>query len=73
LRQDITCPNVKQKTSKEAQVVRRSNVGNREEHGRDGTGHWRYRVGQQQQEGTTRRVLIDDHQCDGIEAIGEVV
>src|SRR5215467_2102539 len=62
LRQDIACPNVEQEAGKEAQVVRQSNGGNREEHGGDGTGHWCYRVGQQQQEGTTSRVLIDDHQ-----------
>src|SRR5689334_21221142 len=41
LRQDIARPNVEQEASKEAEVVRQSNGGNREEHGGDGAGHGR--------------------------------
>src|SRR5438094_7646891 len=48
LRQDIACSNVEQKAGKEAQVVRQSNGGNREEHGGDGTSHWCCCVSQQQ-------------------------
>src|SRR5207237_3071108 len=73
LRQDIACSNVEQKAGKEAQVVGQSNGRNCEEHSGDGTSHRCPRVNQQQEEGTARGVLIDEHQRDGIEAIGEVV
>ncbi len=73
LRQDIARADIEQKASKEAQVVRQSNGGNPEEQSGDGTSHRCCCLLMQQHEGATRGVLIDDHQCDGVEAVGEVM